>query len=121
MSKLDKAIEEALDAEDRAIFAQYGEQGLFAQVGGLFTGSLGFVNAMSAVAQVALFIGALYAATQFLAADALPAMVRWGALSGLLMLAVGFIKLMQWEQMQANRIIREVKRIELQLARSKAA
>lgn len=121
MRNLDKAIEEALGAEDRALFAEYDEQGLFGQVGGLFTGKLGFVNAMSALAQIVMFVGAFYAATQFLAEDELLAMVRWGALSGLLMLAVGFIKLMQWEQMQANRILREIKRVELQLARSKTA
>ncbi len=121
MSRLDRLIEDALDAEDRAIFAQYGEQGLFGQVGGLFTGRLGWVNAVQAVTQIALFAGAVYAAAKFVGVDDLPQMIRWGALAGLLMLAVSVIKLMQWQQIQANRIIREVKRVELQLARAKAA
>lgn len=120
MSKLDQMIEEALDTEDRALFANYGEEGLFSQIGGLFTGRLGWVNALTAVAQIALFAGALYAASRFVTVDHLAAMIRWGALAGFLMMAVAVIKLLQWEQIQANRIIREVKRVELQLARSKA-
>ena len=36
-----------------------------------------------------------------------------------LFMAMSVIKIMQWQQVQANRVIREVKRLELQIARSK--
>ncbi len=121
MSKLDKMIEEALDAEDRAVFAQYGEQGMFSEIAGLFSGKFGPWNLLAAGVQVIMFAGALYAGRQFLAVDQLPEMIRWGALAGLLVMAISVIKLMHWEQVHANRIIREVKRVELQIARTKAA
>ncbi len=117
MSKLDRMIEDALGAEDRAILSDYGEQGLLGQVGGLFAVKLGWWNALTVLMQVLLFAGAFYAATQFMATDELAAMMRWGALSGLLMLAVSVIKLMHWEEMQTNRVIRELKRLQLQIAR----
>ncbi len=120
MSRLDRLIEEALDAEDRAIFASQGEQGFFGQVGGLFAGPLGWMSALTMIVQIAMFAGALYAARQFLVVDDAAAMLRWGALAGLLMAAMSVIKLMHWSQMQANRAIREIKRVELMLARSKA-
>lgn len=120
MSKLDRLIEDALNEEDRALFAKFGEQGLFAEFGDLFRGRLGFVNAASAAAQIALFAGALFAGREFLSADDVAAMLRWGALFGGLFLAMSVIKLMHWMQIQANRVLREVKRVELQLARSKA-
>jgi len=119
MSKLDKMIEDALSAEDRSLFAHYGERGLVGEIGGLFSGKMGWWNALTVVIQVILFAGAFYAATKFIAIDDLPAMIRWGALSGLLMLAVSVIKLMHWEEMQANRVIREIKRLQLQIARAK--
>ena len=121
MNKLDRMIEEALDAEDRAILAQYGEQGIFGEIVGLFTGKFGPWNILTAVIQVIMFAGALYAGRQFIAVDDLPSMIRWGALAALLVAAMSTIKLMQWQQVQANRVIREVKRVELQLARSKAS
>lgn len=119
MNKLDRMIEEALDAEDREIFAQYGEKGMFTEIVGLFSGKFGPWNILTATIQVIMFAGALYAGRQFIAVDNLPDMIRWGALASLLIAAMSVIKLMQWQQVQANRVIREVKRVELQLARSK--
>lgn len=119
MNKLDRLIEETLNAEDRALFSQYGEQGMFSEIAGLFTGKFGPWNMLTAVAQLILFAGALYAGRQFIAVDDLAEMIRWGALAGVLFAAISVIKLMQWEQVHANRIIREIKRVELQLARSK--
>jgi hypothetical protein len=119
MNKLDRMIEDALGMEDRAAFAQYDEQGLFGQVGGLFSGKLGWVNAVQLVAQLALTAGFFYAAIEFFAAATDTGLIRWGALGLVLLIAISVIKLMQWQQMQANRIIREVKRVELQIARSK--
>lgn len=117
MSKLDRLIEESLQSEDKALFAAHGEQSLIAQFGGLFRGELGWVNLASAAAQVVLFFLALYAAQQFLDATDAVATLRWGALAGLIILAMSVIKLMHWSQMQANRIIREIKRVELLVAR----
>ena len=121
MSKLDRLIEDALDAEDRAILAQYGERGMFGEIAGLFTGKFGPWNILTAIMQIFMFAGALYAGRQFIAVDDVPAMIRWGSLAALLVAAMSTIKLMQWQQVQANRVIREVKRVELQIARAKAA
>ena len=119
MNKLDRMIEDSLRAEDRALFAAHGEEGMFGQFSGLFRGKLAFANTASAIAQIAMFIGSLYAAQQFLAAVETTAMLRWGALAALLFTAISVIKLMHWQQMQANRVIREIKRVELLLARAK--
>ena len=119
MNKLDRMIEEALDAEDRSILAQYGEKGMFDEVVGLFTSKLGPWNILTAVVQVIMFAGALYAGRQFIVIDGSPEMIRWGILTLSLFVAISVIKIMHWQQVQANRIIREVKRVELQLARSK--
>lgn len=121
MNKLDRMIEEALDAEDRAVLAQYGEKGIFGEVAELFTGKLGWINFAQFVVQFALFAGALYAGGRVIALDEPAALIRWSALVLGLFMAMGVIKIMQWQQMQANRVIREVKRVELQLARSKAS
>jgi hypothetical protein len=120
MSKLDKLIEDALDKEDRALFARHGEEGLFGEVAGLFGGKLAWWNALTVVMQIILFAGALYAGKEFMATADVPGMIRWGGLCALLMIAVSIIKLMHWEQVQANRVIREVKRVELLIARAKA-
>jgi hypothetical protein len=120
MSELDRLIEEALDAEDRAILEKYGEQGLFTQMGGLFRGKTAWWTLMVTVVQIALFVGAVGAAVQFMRVEDPAGMLRWGGLAGLLMMAVGIIKLMLFARMQTNDILREVKRVELQIARLQA-
>jgi len=119
MSKLDQLIEDALGAEDRALFSNFGERGLLAEAGGLFTGKMGWWNALSTAIQVVMVAAALFAGREFMAANDVAAMLRWGGLVGLLFMAMSMIKLMHWQQMQANRIIREVKRLQLQIARAK--
>jgi hypothetical protein len=120
MSKLDKLIEDALDNEDRALFLKHGEPGMFGEIAGLFAGKLGPWNALTAIVQVAMFAGALYAGKEFMASSDAADLIRWGGLCALLMIAISVIKLMHWEQVQANRVIREVKRVELLIARAKA-
>ena len=117
MNRLDKMISEALDAEDRALFSQYGERGMFGEIAGLFSGSFAPWNILTMIIQVLMFAGSLYAARQFLVVDDLPEMIRWGALAALLFAAISVIKLMHWEQVQANRVIREIKRVEVLLSR----
>ena len=119
MSKLDKLIEESLETEDRAILAQFGEKGIFGEVAELFTGKFGWINLAQFVVQIALFAGALYAGGRVIALDEPAALIRWSALVVGLFMAMSVIKIMQWQQVQANRVIREVKRLELQIARSK--
>lgn len=120
MNRLDRAIEEALDAEDRALLSQYGEKGLFGEVGELFTGKMAGWNVIHFVVQLALFAGALYAGRLFFTVEDLVPMIRYGMVTLGVFVAMGVVKIMQWQQVQANRVIREVKRVELQIARAKA-
>lgn len=121
MSKLDRMIEEALGAEDRALLSRFGEQGLFGEIGGLFSGKMGWWVVLTSLVQIALFAGALYATLQFLTLDDPVLVTRWGFAAAVWFMAMSVIKLMHWQQMQANRVIREVKRLHLQLARGQSS
>jgi hypothetical protein len=121
MSKLDRMIEDALGAEDRALFNRFGERGLAGEAAELFTGKMGWWNVLSSLIQVALFAAAIYATMKFLTLDDPVLVTRWGVAAAVWFMAMSVIKLMHWQQMQANRVIREVKRLELQVARSRTA
>lgn len=121
MSKLDRMIEDALGAEDRALFSRFGERGLVGEAAELFTGKMGWWNILSSLVQVALFAAVIYAAMKFLTLDDPVLVTRWGVAAAVWCMAMSVIKLMHWQQMQANRIIREVKRLQLQVARGQTA
>ena len=117
MNKLDEMIREALEGEDRDIYEEIGETGYFAQAFGIFSGKTGWVSWVVMLVQVALFFTGAWAAWQFFqATDALGAL-KWGLPSAVLLLGALMLKLSLMPVMQADRVIREVKRLELLLAR----
>ena len=119
MRDLDTMIDEALDAEQRELLHSIGEEpGFFAQALGLFTGRTAWVHLLLMVVQTVFFVAGVWAAWNFFEApDALTA-VRWGIPAAVLLLTGLIIKMALWPTMETNRVIRELKRIELQIARS---
>lgn len=120
MDDLDKKIEAALSAEDRAFLAQLGEQGIFGQWFGVYDGAARRMAVFATILTFALFFAAVYCGWRLLGADETLEAVRWGAGAMLLMVMVGFLKLWFWLRMESNRVLREIKRLELQIARAKA-
>jgi hypothetical protein len=116
--QLDQMIDAALDEEERKLLRDIGEEpGYFAQAFGLFSGKLGWVTWLVMAAQVLMFATAVYLAVRFFNAQDTLEALKWGLPSGVLLIQALLIKLTLWPSLQANRVIREVKRLELQLAR----
>ena len=120
MDDLDRKIEAALSAEDRAILAKFGEQGVFAQWLGVYDGAVRGMAVVATVITFALFLAAVYCGWRFLGAGEGIEAARWAAGAILLMVMVGFVKLWFWLRMESNRVLREIKRLELQIARANA-
>ena len=117
MRDLDAMIDEALGAEERELLRRIGEEpGFFRQVFGIFSGPTGWVNVILMIAQGAAFLGAAWAAWHFFAAGDPVSQLRWGLPAAVLLILSAMIKMSLVPRMEANRIVRELKRIELQLA-----
>jgi hypothetical protein len=120
MDELDREIQETLNAEDRALLERLGEQGLFRQWFGVYEGGVRGIAVFATILAFGLTFAAAYCGWRFAsAAHALEA-ARWGAAAGLLAIMVGFLKLWFWLRMESNRVLRELKRLELQIARRTA-
>ena len=117
MDKLDEMIEEALAAEDREILAQTGELGWFTLGLGLFRGPLGWVNWVVMIVQTSMFLAAVWCGFRFFGATDVLTALKYGISGGVLTLAALAMKLSLMPQIQADRVIRELKRVELILAR----
>ncbi len=120
MDDLDRKIEEALNEDDRAVLAKFGEQSVFGQWFGVYDGALRGLAIFATILTFALFFAAVYCGWKFLGAVEAIDAARWGAGAVMLMVMVGFLKLWFWFRMEANRILREIKRLELQIARAGA-
>lgn len=118
---LDRLIGEALEAEHREILREFREEpGFFAQAYALFGGKLGWVMWLAYIVNVAGALVAAWAAWMMLQTDDPVMTVRWAVLI-LAAMSVGlFMKNSIGQQSQTNRVLREVKRLELQILRDKA-
>lgn len=118
MSEVDRMIAEALATEEAELIRTFGEEpGYFAQLRDVFGGRTGWVNAVMIAVNSVLFVVGVWLAWRFFNAETPLDALRWGLPAAVLMIMSLMIKLAVWPSLQANRVIRELKLIELQLVR----
>jgi hypothetical protein len=118
MSKLDDAIHDALSKEDAEFLARFErDPNLAAQLHGLFRGPMAWVNVLFMAGVVLAGILAVFAGWKFANAIELRPLMHWGALAAFGLLVVSIVRIVFFVQMAANRIVLELKRLELQVAR----
>jgi hypothetical protein len=117
MNELDRAIRQSLSAEDAELFDQLGaDQALHRQILDAFASRLRWFNAAGGIAGFVLFAAACVFGWRFWFAQDLQDMLRWGGASALACAGLGLIKLWFWLELQKSAIVREVKRLEVQVA-----
>ncbi len=119
MSKLDDLILEALSEMEKEVLQGTEELGWFALGGNLFRGKLGWVNLVVMTVQSVMFVTGAYTTWNFfIAVDLLPAL-QWGLTSVVLLLSAFALKLSMMPQIQVDRVLRELKRVELLILQKK--
>ncbi|MEO1492633.1 MAG: DUF6768 family protein [Pseudomonadota bacterium] len=116
MTKLDDLIAEALSAEDKTILRETEELGWFALGAQQFRGKLGWVTGVVMAVQAVLFIAGIWCAIAFFAATDALAALHWGLPAAVLIVLATILKTSLMPQMQADRVLRELKRVELLIA-----
>jgi hypothetical protein len=114
MNDLDRKIQAAL-RRDNAGESLADEPNIAEEVITAFRSRHRWLYAFVIVAQIAALIGLVLASMRFYQATDVTAQLRWGGLSLVLFMAISMIKIWFWLEMQSNRVLREVKRVELLL------
>ncbi|MEO1051310.1 MAG: DUF6768 family protein [Bacteroidota bacterium] len=113
---IDEMIKKALSEEEAEFYDQLDEQSLPEMFTGLFQGKQKWLTILTAFMQLMLFIVAVICAVNFLQTEALREMIIWGAGFFLFFMAVTTLKMWHWMQIDKNALMREMKRLELQVA-----
>lgn len=116
MNKIDELIGKALTDEDRALLSQQAEPGYLAQAFGVFRGPLAWALWVTYVAGAAAFAGCIYALWQMATGTDVLAVIKWGVGALLLFQFAMLAKTFMGNHLEANRLLREVKRLELQVS-----
>ncbi len=113
MPSIDDLIKEALTEQDSEIIKSTEELGFFPLTMGIFRGRLGWVSWVIMLMQGALFVAGVWAAWRFFGAGEVLPTLKWGISAAVLLLMAGMLKFSLMPQIQADRVLRELKRVEL--------
>jgi hypothetical protein len=117
MSNVDDVIRRTLEEQDRAVWAELGDEpGYLHQAFGLFRGRLGWVMWTVMAVQLALLVTAIWAAVKLVAASDVLQAVQWGVLVVVLVQVATFLRGFMGSHFEANRILRELALIQLKLS-----
>ncbi len=116
MKDIDELIKETLSQEEAKFYEELDEQNLIEMFGGLFKAKNSWlIIAMNIVNIVALVL-LIYVIMQFLGTDNTNELIKWFAAGCTCMSLMIMVKLFSWMQMDKNALLREIKRLELQIS-----
>tara|TARA_R110002124_G_scaffold47149_1_gene140652 strand:+ start:1921 stop:2301 length:381 start_codon:yes stop_codon:yes gene_type:complete len=113
---IDKLIEESLNKEEAEFYHNLEEEGLLKQWGGLYKGAFKGWAILMTIVQLALTVITFYLGYEFFTGSLSTEFIQIGAAFFIVFFATSMLKLWHWMQMDKNSILREMKRIEFQIA-----
>jgi hypothetical protein len=116
IENIDKIIKEALTQEEAKFYDELDEQNLFQMIGGLFQGKMKWIMLMMNIIMVIFFGLFIYCVIQFLETENTNELIRWTVAGFICIMIVTFLKLFAWMQIDKNGLMREIKRLELQIS-----
>jgi len=117
MVDIDDKITSALDADDKAFLDSLDDgRGLFTQIGDMFDGPLSGWTKVVFVAPMIIGLALLYCVVQLFTAEATREIILWAVGVIALLILQGFTKDWLFSRMNMLSILREVKRLQVQVA-----
>ncbi len=112
MKDIDQKIQAALRRDGDALA---GEPNLAEEVLTTFRGRHRWLSALLVVVNLLAFGGLVFAAMRFYGTADLGMQLRWGGAALVLLQIFSGLKIWFWQEIHTNRVLREVKRVELML------
>lgn len=116
MEDIDQIIKETLTQEEAKFYDDLEEQNVLGMIGGLFTGKNKWIIILMNIMTVVLFGFFIYCVIKFFDTSETNELIKWGMGSIVFLIGVSMLKIFAWMQMDKNAILREMKRLELQVS-----
>ena len=114
--KIDDLIKEVLTKEEAAFYDKLEEQNLFGKIGEVYKGKLGWLAIIMNIVQIIILGLLIYCIMEFFNTEEINELIKWAVAGILCVMIMAYLKLYIWMQMDKNDILRELKRLELQVA-----
>ncbi|MBC2846797.1 DUF6768 family protein [Winogradskyella flava] len=116
MEDIDQLIKETLTEEEAKFYDELEEQNLMQMISGIFSGKNSWIVYTMSIVQVVFFGLFIYCAIQFFEVESTNDLIKWGVFGTISLIGSSMLKLFSWMQMDKKAIIREIKRLELQVS-----
>ncbi len=118
MNVLDDKIREALQKEDAELFEEVGsEPSIYEMLMETFRGRHRWLVFLTMFWTIVFMVLGVFSVVRFFRADETRDMLMWAAASAFLLSGVSMMKVWYWMELNKNSVTREIKRLELQIAR----
>ena len=114
--KIDELIKETLSQEEAKFYDELDEQNLIGKMGEVYKSKVGWLAIVMNVVYLGVFGLFIYCMVRFFGTTETNDLITWASAGFLCMIFMGMLKLYFWMQMDKNDILRELKRLELQVA-----
>ena len=114
--KIDELIKETLSQEDAMFYNQLEEKNLIGKIGEVYKGKMGWLAIVMNIVNLIMFGLFIYFTIRFFETNVTNELIKWASAAFLCLVFMTMVKLYIWMQMDKNDILRELKRLELQIA-----
>ena len=114
--KIDELIKETLNKEEAQFYDKLEEQNLIGKLGEVYKGKLGWLAVIMNIVHLVIFGLLIYCFVRFFSTNETNELIKLASAGFICMIVMGMLKLFIWMQMDKNDILRELKRLELQVA-----
>ncbi len=116
LEDIDQLITETLSKEEAKFYEDLKEQNFLEMALGIFSGKNSWIMIPMGIMQIVFFGLFVYCAVQFFNTEVTNELIKWGLFGTLSLFASSILKLFSWMQMDKKAIIREIKRLEIQVS-----
>ncbi len=113
---IDKLIRETLSESEVRFYDDLEEKNLIGKLVGASKGKTGWLVVVMSIVNVLIFALFVYCILQFFKADEIKVYIKWACGAFLAFTSMAMMKLYVWMQMDKNDLLREIKRLELQIS-----
>ena len=116
IEEIDKLIKEALSKEEAQFYDELEEKNIVGKLTDVYKSKMGWLAITMNIVHILIFVFFVYALVEFFNAESTRDMIIWCSAGFLSMIFMAMLKLYVWMQMDKNDLLRELKRIELQIS-----
>lgn len=114
--EIDQLITESLSKDEKEFYRNLDEPGLFESWGRIYKGKYGRIALLMSVVHLIVAVIAVYCGYMLFTLEGPVEVLQYASAMFIALMFASMIKLWHWMQMDKNSLLREMKRLEFQVA-----